>query len=332
MHPKIASLLSRFPRIELIRWETPVQYLPKVSAKLGVDVYVKRDDLTGFGIGGNKVRKLEFLLGDAMAKGCDTVITTGAVHSNHAFVTALAAKSLGLDAVLVLRGKEQMKGNYLLDRLMGIETRVFDVDKTGDLWPIAREVAEELKKAGRKPYLIPAGGASPVGTLGYVRAAGEIHSQMKGLGVEFDSVVDAVGSGGTLAGLILGSALIEAPWKVFGMDVGGFVEGLSERVRNLALDAAGLLGVKVEVPEPEIRDYGFGAYGKIVKEVAELIRFVGTSEGIILDPVYTGKAFYGLMDLAERGELGERVLFIHTGGFPGVFHYGEEMLKLIQKA
>ncbi|CAI1492381.1 Putative 1-aminocyclopropane-1-carboxylate deaminase [Thermococcus nautili] len=332
MHPKIGSLLARFPRVELIKWETPIQYLPKVSKRLGVDVYVKRDDLTGFGIGGNKVRKLEFLLGDAIAKGCDTVITTGAVHSNHAFVTALAAKSLGLDAVLVLRGKEQLKGNYLLDKLMGIETRVYSVEKTSELWPIAQKVAEELKKEGKKPYLIPAGGASPVGTLGYVRAVGEIHTQMKRLGVEFDSVVDAVGSGGTLAGLLLGSVLVNAPWKVVGMDVGGFVEGLGERVKKLALEASELMGVSVEVPEPEIHDYGFGAYGKIVKEVAELIRFVGTSEGIILDPVYTGKAFYGLMELAERGELGETVLFIHTGGFPGVFHYGEEMLKLIQKA
>ncbi|AJC71707.1 1-aminocyclopropane-1-carboxylate deaminase [Thermococcus guaymasensis DSM 11113] len=331
MHPKIGSLLGRFPRVELVRWETPIQYLPRVSRKLGVDVYAKRDDLTGFGIGGNKVRKLEFLLGDAMAKGYDTVITTGAVHSNHAFVTALAAKSLGLDAVLVLYGKERLKGNYLLDKLMGIETRVYDVERTSELWPIAQRVAEELRNEGKKPYLIPAGGASPVGTLGYVRAAGEIYSQMRQLGVEFDSVVDAVGSGGTLAGLLLGSTIIDAPWQVIGIDVGGFVEELNERVKNLALEAAGLMGLSIDVPEPRIYDYGFGAYGKIVKEVAELIRFVGTSEGIILDPVYTGKAFYGLIDLAEKGKLGESVLFIHTGGFPGVFHYGEEMLETIKK-
>lgn len=331
MHPKIGSLLGKFPRVELVRWETPIQYLPRVSRKLGVDVYAKRDDLTGFGIGGNKVRKLEFLLGDAMAKGCDTVITTGAVHSNHAFVTALAAKSLGLDAVLVLYGKERLKGNYLLDKLMGIETRVYDVERTSELWPIAQRVAEELRNEGKKPYLIPAGGASPVGTLGYVRAAGEIYSQMRQLGVEFDSVVDAVGSGGTLAGLLLGSTIIDAPWQVIGIDVGGFVEELNERVKNLALEAAGLMGLSIDVPEPRIYDYGFGAYGKIVKEVAELIRFVGTSEGIILDPVYTGKAFYGLIDLAEKGKLGESVLFIHTGGFPGVFHYGEEMLETIKK-
>ncbi len=210
MHPKVSALLSKFPRVELVRWETPIHYLPRVSKELGVEVYVKRDDLTGFGIGGNKLRKLEFLLGDALARGCDTVITTGAVHSNHAFVTALATKSLGLDAVLVLRGREELKGNYLLDKLMGIETRVFSVGKTSELWPVAERIAEELRREGKKPYLVPAGGASPVGTLGYVRAAGEIHSQMKRLGMEFDSIVDAVGSGGTLAGLLLGSAIIGA--------------------------------------------------------------------------------------------------------------------------
>ena len=331
MHPKIKALLSRFPRVELVRWETPIQYMPRISEEIGVDVYVKRDDLTGFGIGGNKIRKLEFLLGEAIARGCDTVITMGAVHSNHAFVTGLASKSLGLDAVLVLRGREEPKGNYLLDGLMGIETRVFAVEKTSDLLPIAEEIARELERKGKRPYVIPPGGASPVGTLGYVRAVGEIHSQMVALGLEFDSIVDAVGSGRTLAGLLLGSALINAPWKVVGVDVGGFVEGIRDKVLGLAKEASELFGVKARLKEPEIHDYGFGSYGRIVKEVAELIRKVGTEEGIILDPVYTGKAFYGLLDLAERGELGERVLFIHTGGFPGVFHYGEEMLSLMKK-
>ncbi|MDI3475541.1 MAG: 1-aminocyclopropane-carboxylate deaminase [Thermococcaceae archaeon] len=329
MHPKINALLSRFPRVELVKWRTPIHYLPNVSAEIGIDVYVKRDDLTGFGIGGNKVRKLEFLLGDALAKDCDTVITLGAVHSNHAFVTALAAKSLGLEPVLILYGREELKGNYLLDKIMGIETRVFDVSRTSELLPIAERIKSELEEDGRRVYLIPPGGASPVGTLGYVRAAGEIYIQMKDLGIEFDAVVDAVGSGGTLAGLLLGSAIINAPWRVVGVDVGGFVENISNKVLGLAKEASELLGSNVRLKEPEIHDYGFGAYGKIVREVAELIRKVGSEEGIILDPVYTGKAFYGMLDLAKKGELGDRVLFIHTGGFPGVFHYGEELASLL---
>ncbi len=331
MHPKIGSLLSPFPRVELVPWETPVHYLPKVSETVGADVYVKREDLTGFGIGGNKIRKLEFLLGDALSKGYDTVITMGAVHSNHAFVTALAAKKLGLEPVLILRGKEEPKGNYLLDRLMGIETRVFDVEKTPDLIPIAEEVAGELRAEGKRPYLIPIGGASPVGTLGYVRAVGEITSQSTELGLEFDTVVDAVGSGGTLAGLTLGLGLIGSKAKPVGIGVGIFGEDMEEKVLKLAEDAGKLLEVSVKLERPRIYDYSFGAYGKIVKEVAELIKWVGTKEGILLDPVYTGKAFYGLMELAKAGELGERILFLHTGGFPGLFHYGEEMLGLMQK-
>jgi len=161
MNPKVGALLARFPRVELIPWETPLQYLPKISSILGVDVYVKRDDLTGLGIGGNKVRKLEFLLGDAIAKGADTVITIGAVHSNHAFVTALAARKLGLDAVLVLRGQEVLKGNYLLDKLMGIETRIYDVERTADLIPYAQEVAEELEEMGKKALHNPHRGCIP---------------------------------------------------------------------------------------------------------------------------------------------------------------------------
>ena len=331
MHPKIGSLLSRFPRVELVPWETPVQYLPAVSEAVGADVYIKRDDLTGFGIGGNKIRKLEYLLGDAISRGCDTVVTMGAVHSNHAFVTALAAKKLGLEPVLVLRGREELGGNYLLDRLMGIETRVFEVGKTTELIPIAEKVAEELRVRGKRPYLIPIGGASPIGTLGYVRAAGEITSQSSDLGLEFDTIVDAVGSGGTLAGLTLGLSLIGSRAKPVGMGVGIFGGDMGEKVLKLAEEAGKLLGVSVKLERPRIYDYSFGAYGKIVREVAELIKWVETKEGILLDPVYTGKAFYGLMELAGTGELGERILFVHTGGLPGLFHYGEEMLRLMQK-
>lgn len=331
MHPKIGSLLARFPRVELIGWETPIQYLPKISSMVGVDVYVKRDDLTGFGIGGNKIRKLEFLLGDAIAKGADTVITLGAVHSNHAFVTALAAKSLGLDALLVLRGREELKGNYLLDKLVGIETRVFEAEKTTDLIPVAEEIAGELRAEGRKPYLIPIGGASPIGTLGYVRGVGEIASQANGLGLEFDTVVDAVGSGGTLAGITLGLSLLGAETEPVGMGVGIFAGDMEERVVELAEETQKLLGTKCKIKKPRIHDYSFGAYGKIVKEVGETIRLVAKLEGILLDPVYTGKAFHGLMEMAQTGELGETVLFIHTGGTPGLFHYGEEMLRLMEK-
>ncbi|AFK21732.1 pyridoxal-phosphate dependent enzyme [Pyrococcus sp. ST04] len=331
MHPKIASLLAKFPRVELIPWETPIQYLPKVSEMLGVEVYIKRDDLTGLGIGGNKVRKLEYLLGDALAKGADVVITMGAVHSNHAFVTALAAKKLGLDAVLVLRGKEVLRGNYLLDKLMGVETRIYEAENSFELMKYAEEVAEELREQGKRPYIIPVGGASPIGTLGYVRAVGEIATQSAVLGLEFDTIVDAVGSGGTIAGLALGLALAGMKTRPVGMAVGLFGEKMVQRIEDLLRETSELLGVKVKVEVPEIYDYSFGAYGKIVREVSEIIRLVGTKEGILLDPVYTGKAFYGLIDRAKKGDLGEKILFVHTGGISGLFHYGEDMLKLLGK-
>ncbi|HII61587.1 pyridoxal-phosphate dependent enzyme [Pyrococcus horikoshii] len=325
MHPKIFALLAKFPRVELIPWETPIQYLPNISREIGADVYIKRDDLTGLGIGGNKIRKLEYLLGDALSKGADVVITVGAVHSNHAFVTGLAAKKLGLDAILVLRGKEELKGNYLLDKIMGIETRVYDAKDSFELMKYAEEIAEELKREGRKPYVIPPGGASPIGTLGYVRAVGEIATQSE---VKFDSIVVAAGSGGTLAGLSLGLSILNEDIRPVGIAVGRFGEVMTSKLDNLIKEAAELLGVKVEV-RPELYDYSFGEYGKITGEVAQIIRKVGTREGIILDPVYTGKAFYGLVDLARKGELGEKILFIHTGGISGTFHYGDKLLSLL---
>ncbi|WP_456398863.1 pyridoxal-phosphate dependent enzyme [Palaeococcus sp. (in: euryarchaeotes)] len=334
MSLKLKTLLARFPRVELIGFQTPIQYLPNLSQRLGIELYVKRDDLTGIAIGGNKVRKLEYLLGDALSKGYDTVITTGAVHSNHAFVTALAAKKLGLNALLVLRGKKDapVKGNYLLDKLMGIEVILVDAKST---YPVMEEVAEELKAKGKKAYIIPVGGASPVGTLGYVRAAAEIWEQETALGVEFDYVVHAAGSGGTFAGLTLGFNLMDSKTEVIGIDVGGLLKGLPEKVFNLIGETAGLIGCAHNLTENHIAahlfEYGFGEYGRITKEVIETIRLVGAEEGIILDPIYTAKAFYGLMDLTRNGKIapGSKVLFVHTGGMPGIFQYDEKVREFI---
>lgn len=329
MHPKVQSLLSKFPRVELIPWETPIQYLPNISKLVGADIYVKRDDLTGLGIGGNKIRKLEYLLGDAIIRKADVIITVGAVHSNHAFVTGLAAKKLGFDVVLVLRGKEELRGNYLLDKIMGIETRVYEAKDSFELMKYAEEVAKELEEKGRKPYIIPVGGASPVGTLGYVRASGEIAEQGNRIGVNFDSIVVATGSGGTLAGLSVGLAILRKETRAIGMAVGKFGETMVNKVEELAKATGEFIGVKNLKLKIELYDYSFGEYGKITREVAETIRLVGTKEGVILDPVYTGKAFYGLLDLAKKGELGEKILFIHTGGISGTFHYGDKILSFL---
>lgn len=324
------EILKDFPRVHLVKNRTPIHRLNAISRELELDVYVKRDDLTGFAIGGNKVRKLEFLLGEAISKGADTVITIGAVHSNHALVTAVAARTLGMDVVLVLRGREDLRGNYMLERLLGMDVRIQRVRSTKELLSVAYEVARELEASGRKPYVIPQGGASPIGSLGYVLASEEIINQLKSLDVSVDTVVVAAGSGGTLAGLLAGFRLVNTGVKVVGIDVGGFVRSLKEDVERILEGISGMLSVELQM-EVETHDYGFGAYGRITPEVVETIKHVALVEGILLDPVYTAKAFYGLMDMARKGVLGRRVLFIHTGGISGLFHYGKEMLEIAGK-
>ncbi len=326
----VSEILKGYPRASLVKNITPIHRLDAISRELGIDVYVKRDDLTGFAIGGNKVRKLEFLLGDAMSRGADTVITIGAVHSNHALVTAIAARTVGMDVVLVLRGQEDLRGNYMLEKLLEIDVRLHRVRNTKELLSVAHEVARELEASGRKPYVIPQGGASPIGSLGYVLASEEIVNQLKSLGISVDTVVVAAGSGGTLAGLLAGFRLLDADIRVVGIDVGGFVKSLKDDVGAILKGISSMLSV--ELPsEVETHDYGFGAYGRITPEVVDTIKHVALSEGILLDPVYTAKAFYGLMDMARKGMLGRKVLFIHTGGIPGLFHYGREMLEVARK-
>ncbi len=321
--------IEEFPRVPLVKGITPIHRLDAISRELGINVYVKRDDLTGFAIGGNKVRKLEFLLGDALSRGADTVITIGAVHSNHALVTAIASRTLGMDVVLLLRGKEDVRGNYMLERLLGMNVRIQMVGSTKELLSRAHQVAEELERDGKKPYVIPQGGASPIGSMGYVLASLEMLRQMESSGISVDTVVVAAGSGGTLAGLMAGFHLTDSGVRVVGVDVGGFVKSLKNDVKGILHGISDLLSV--DIPHDiETYDYGFGAYGRITSEVVGTIRHVALAEGILLDPVYTAKAFYGMMDMARKGMLGESILFIHTGGMPGLFHYGSEMLEVLK--
>ena len=328
---ELRERLRTFPRFPLLRDATPLHPLENLSGELGVDLRVKRDDLTGLAAGGNKTRKLEYLIGRAQAEGADTVLTAGWYHSNHALQTAAAAARAGLECILYLKAGDPRKGSLFLDALCGAQVRLFDVPGSTALGPEMERGAEALRREGRKPYVIPVGGSDPVGSLGYVEGALEMREQCDETGWEPDLVVCPTSSGGTHAGLLAGIPALFPRTRVLGIGVGDDPGEVREKVGHLR-DA---LGELLSLPPLDDRtldeafcfDYGFGAYGTLAGPVMDLIREVGSREGFFLDPVYTGKAFYGLLDRIRRGivPLASRVLFLHTGGLSGLFQYEEEV-------
>jgi len=321
--------IHRLPRFRLISLPTPMEKAENLGKELGVNLFVKRDDVMELALGGNKVRKLEFLIGDALAKKCDTVITRGAFHSNHARLTAAAARKAGLDVYLVLTppGTFDLQGNILLNELLGAKMVLAKDRKEAVLR--MEEIAEKLRREGRNPYIIPGGGASPVGVMGYALAAKEILEQLQEQGVKPDYIVLATGSGGTQAGLVLGLKLLGADdVKVVGISISPDKREGQKRVSSLVNQAAQLLDVNIHV-EPEeitvIDDYLGGGYGSINKEVVETIKYVARREALILDPVYTAKAMQGLIDLARKDYFGKNsnIVFIYTGGTPILFQADE---------
>lgn len=329
--------LQKFPRVKFLCGATPIVYAENISKELGVEVYIKRDDLTGLALGGNKTRKLEFIMGEAIKQKCDTVITAGAVHSNHALQTAAAAKKLNMDVVLVLRGREEDKGNLLMNKLLNADIHIYDVPNSSALRGYMEEIAGELSKKGKKPMIIPVGGSNPIGVLGYLGAVVEIIEQCENLKIDFDYVVCSTSSGGTQAGIFMGFKLLKPEVATLCIGVGDPKEELVEDVENLIINTSKMLDVKEnliskkEIEERTIDGYGFGGYGTIAKEVIDFIRYVAGKEGFYLDPVYTGKAFYGLIDIIKKKNIpkGSRVLFIHTGGLGGLFQYEEIISKMI---
>jgi D-cysteine desulfhydrase family pyridoxal phosphate-dependent enzyme len=324
--------LSELPRVPLGTLPTPLEEAPRLSEALGgPHILFKRDDLTGFALGGNKVRKLEYLLADALDQDADVVVTGAGPQSNHLRTTAAAARKLGLDAVLVMHGDPpaDAQGNYLLDRLTGAEM-VF----TGDRAPSSvdralEEVADDVRRRGHRPYLIPRGGASPLGTAGYVACALELETQGIAQGLQIDHLICATGACGTQAGLWLGAAWLQAHYRIWGITVSRPRAECLARVQNLATAAAELLEITPPASEaPIVLDEYLGpGYGIATPECIEAIRLVARAEGIFLDPVYTGKAMAGLVDLIRRGEIGraETVVFLHTGGVPGLFAHASEL-------
>lgn len=329
--------LDAFPRFSLLPGSTPLLPLKNLSKELGIRLFIKRDDLTGLAAGGNKTRKLEFLIGQALRERADTVLTAGWYHSNHALQTAAAAGKAGLDAILFLKGEPHYRGSLFLDYLAGADIRLFDVPGSSALAPYMEETAAELRRQGKKPYIIPVGGSNPIGALGYVAGALELAEQSHALDMEPDYVIMPTSSGGTHSGVLCGlrEALPEA--RVLGIGVGDDPEEVREDVLGILQGLSDILDVPAwtqeDTEEAFCFDYGFGAYGKLASPVMELIRKVGTKEGFYLDPVYTGKAFFGLLDLVRKGRIpqGARVVFIHTGGLSGLFQYEEEVMAILRK-
>nr|WP_246348399.1 D-cysteine desulfhydrase family protein [Sphingomonas aerophila] len=328
--------MVRHPRLPLLEGPTPIQRLSRLEHALGVadgpGLYVKRDDLMGLGGGGNKLRKLEYLLGEARAQGCDTFITTGARQSNHARLSAAASARAGMACELVLtdtvpRDDEAYRrnGNVLLDRLFGATVHRHPAGT--DALAAAQDRAAALTVAGRRPYVVGSGGSSPLGCLGYAACAAEIKRQEGELGLRFARVVIPNGSSGTHAGLAAGlKALGDDPARVTSFTVLAPLCNAIENSRQLAERTLHLLDPDAAIQEADIvvrGDQLGGGYGVPTEAMFDAVRLVARTEGLLLDPVYGGKAFAGLLAAIDSGEWreGGPLLFVMTGGLPGLFAY-----------
>jgi D-cysteine desulfhydrase family pyridoxal phosphate-dependent enzyme len=314
---------------------TPLHRAERLSETLGgPEIWFKRDDLTGFGLGGNKIRKLEFVAAEALAQGADTLVTGAGPQSNHVRLTMAVAARLGLKGVAVFHGSRpsQTQGNLLLDELLGAELVFTDNPDRSELDSRIVAEAERLKAAGRRPYLIGRGGASPLGSVGYVAASLELQAQLIEQNKQFDYLFCATGSCGTQSGLLVGANWLQPGYRVCGVTVSRSRQECVTRLEKLAGETAALLGLEMELPQSEIivyENYIGPSYGIPTPACIEAIRLVAQSEGIFLDPVYTGKAMAGLIDLIRRGQINHRhrVLFLHTGGSPSLFAYASELME-----
>ena len=306
--------MKHFEKESLGLFPTPMYRLPNISRELGTNIWIKRDDLCGVALGGNKVRKLEYLLRDAKDKGYDLVMTTGQAQSNHAMLTAACALRLGMDCILVLkeRGVTARKGNQILNHLMGVEVRYMDTDSYEEIYQEMDRIAEAM---GRKVYKIPCGGSNALGSLGYIDCMEEVAAT----GVHFDHLVCACGSGGTAAGCVLGAKLHLPDTKVMCSMVDN--DPFDVIVPQLMREAADLLEVTVDIPVPDLVEMWGPGYSIPSAEGNEAIEMMMKLEGIVLDTCYTGKAFAGLVRRAREGfyKKDDNVLFIHTGGAGGLF-------------
>lgn len=315
----IQSGLKRFNRLHHALLPTPVQDLPVLSDMSGCRVFCKRDDLTGFGFGGNKARKLDYLVADALQTGCDTLLAVGAAQSNFCRMTAAYAAAEGMQAHLVLGGSvpDRLTGNLTLDHLLGAECYYTGSDDWDVFEKRSVELEHELIQKGRKVYRLPMGGSTPIGSLGYIEAMAEIMEDERRLNVQFDTIVLASSSAGTQAGLVTGKTLAEWPGKILGFSVAWGEKIHRNAVRELASQTAALFNHRIDSGSICIDDgYIGGGYARKTAACDEAVRFFARRCGIFLDYVYTGKAAAGLMDYLRSGKFkqGSTLLFLHTGG------------------
>jgi len=324
--------LAKFPRLRITHSPTPLEPMKRLSEALGgPNLWIKRDDCTGLASGGNKTRKLEYLMAEALQQGADTVITQGATQSNHARQTVAIAAKLGLQSHIILEDRTgytfddyKHSGNVFLDHLYGAS--VSEVPLDTDMNKAMADLAGELRAKGRKPYVIPGGGSNPVGALGYVTCALELMDQTNNMGLAVDHLVHATGSAGTQAGLVVGMYGARSQIPVLGIGVRAAKAPQEERVFGLARETAELLGVPGSVLREDVIancDYVGPGYGLPTPGMIEAVTMLARLEGILLDPVYSGKGMAGLIDLCRRGHFkkGQNVVFLHTGGSVALYGY-----------
>lgn len=315
-------------KINLANLPTPIEKLERLSQQWGgVEIYIKRDDLTGMALSGNKIRKLEFVIAEARAQGANLLITCGGIQSNHARATAVAATKLGMKSYLVLRGQEggESDGNLLIDFLVGTKIKyITPEDYSTRVNEIMAELAEDLKRENYRPYIIPEGASNELGAVGYLAATEEIIEQFKKQNLSIDYIVCAVGSGGTHAGLLLGQKLYHQKYQVIGFNVCDDEAYFVDKISRISKEAVDRFDLQIDFKREDIKIIdGYVGEGYALNRLEEIdfIKQVALTEGLILDPVYTGKAMFGLKDQIVKGRFqkGDKILFIHTGGLFGLF-------------
>lgn len=319
--------------------KTPVQYLPTLSKELGVELYIKRDDLSAWGAGGNKLRKLEYLVQDALDQGATMIMTVGGAQTNHGRLTAAVAAKCGLKCAIVAIDDYpgEVSANILLDRIMGSEVilkKNDGRDENEQFDELCEDLIKDYEAKGEKVYFIPMGGSNTLGSLGYYDCAVELTEQVKEMGLEGARVVSAVGSMGTYLGLFCGLKNEKSPLSLTGIAISPFKEAKEKRVVEYLEDIIKTYNMNFTASREDMhieKDYTHGAYNNPVKEVREAIYLMARKEAILLDPCYTGKAFAGLLSMISEGKVkqGEKVIFLHTGGLPGLYtlHHRVELEK-----